>query len=178
MLRLSWEAFEALQIFEGRQFKTQHKSLFEIFSSQLQTIAGRRLLRTWFLRPSTDIDFINTRLDNLEYFLKQNSLRQEVQTVLGEMNCDVESLLMKLKRKTKAGDWRAILKFIGGALKLRQMFLKAFPQVHNAEIKTPPDATAAIVNKALCLFVEKDLRDIGACVAEIVRIIHTYKVTA
>jgi DNA mismatch repair ATPase MutS len=152
MLRISGDTFRALQVFDGDT--KSKKSLFDMYSHSLSTLAGRRLLKSWFLRPSTDVDFINARLDNVEFFMAKNDLRSDIRKILNNAGCDIDSLLLKLKRRTAVNDWRQLEKFVGGLLAIRECLLQSEANL--------------ITSKALELIVADDLREIGSCISEIV----------
>ncbi|XP_078437455.1 MUTS-homolog 5 [Wolffia australiana] len=74
-LKLDAAAYESLQIFQIDKHPShmgigRAKEGFSVFGmfNKCVTPMGRRLLRTWFLRPILDIDTLNNRLDTVSFF--------------------------------------------------------------------------------------------------------------
>lgn len=64
-----------------------------------KTPLGSRLLRWWLLHPLLKKDLINERLDRVESFIAEPSLRDRVRECLGEM-CDIERINVRVQAKT------------------------------------------------------------------------------
>lgn len=125
-----------------------------------KTVMGKRLLRTWMLRPSTDPEFINDRLDSIEFFLNNSELYTQVQSLLRHMSCNINTLMTKLKRRMAASDWQTLLKFTFNAIKLRTAV-----EGHGKS----GEADAPIILQKVCdLFRVNELRDLGSCINDIV----------
>jgi DNA mismatch repair protein MutS len=73
-------------------------TLFRAIDATL-TPMGKRLLRSWMLRPSIDIDGINRRLDAVEAGVKEFVAREELRRAL-EGVLDIERLLSRVTLET------------------------------------------------------------------------------
>ncbi|XP_020274527.1 DNA mismatch repair protein MSH5 isoform X2 [Asparagus officinalis] len=130
-LKLDAAAHEALQIFQidkhpshmGIGRAKEGFSVFGMFNKCI-TPMGRRLLRTWFLRPILDLDILNNRLNTISFFLcceeVVSALRQTLKSVR-----DVPHMLKKFNSPSSSctsGDWNAFLKCICSLLHINKIF--------------------------------------------------------
>ncbi|KAJ3695448.1 hypothetical protein LUZ60_000825 [Juncus effusus] len=122
-LKLDSAAYEALQIFQVDKHASnmgigRSKEGFSVFGmfNKCVTPMGRRLLRTWFLRPVLDITMLNNRL-NTEVI---SALRETLKSVR-----DIPHMLKKFNSPSSlctSGDWNSFLKCISALLHLNQIF--------------------------------------------------------
>src|SRR5215471_1477417 len=73
-------------------------TLFRALDATL-TPMGKRLLRSWMLRPSINVDEINQRLDSVEAGVKDFVAREELRRALGGV-LDIERLLSRVTLET------------------------------------------------------------------------------
>jgi len=74
--------------------KEKNKTLYGVLDRCI-TSMGSRLLRSWILEPSTDLDEINRRLDFVEAFMEDRLLLNEIREYLKGVY-DVERILARL----------------------------------------------------------------------------------
>ncbi|KAK9323444.1 muts domain V-domain-containing protein [Lipomyces orientalis] len=121
----------SLQIFEDeshpnfhtRGSTNRHKeglSLFGILNSTV-TPFGHQLLKSWFLRPSLSLQVITERHNAVALFVRQDNIHitAALKSSLKRIK-NIPSILNNLNMgKAALGDWKAILDFSFGCLKIR-----------------------------------------------------------
>ena len=78
-----------------------HPSLFGLLNHTLTAGMGERLLRRWLCQPLISVDRINARLDLVELFLNDVSLRNELRLGCLKGLVDVEKLAQRLERRVR-----------------------------------------------------------------------------
>ncbi|XP_057540344.1 DNA mismatch repair protein MSH5 isoform X3 [Amaranthus tricolor] len=121
-LKLDAAAHEALQIFHVDKHPShmgigRAKEGFSVFGmmNKCVTPMGRRLLRTWFIRPILDLETLNSRLDAISFFLYSGELMASLRGTLKFIK-DVPYILKKFNSPSSVcttSDWTAFLKVIG-----------------------------------------------------------------
>ncbi|XAR56702.1 hypothetical protein NMG60_11037280 [Bertholletia excelsa] len=124
-------AHEALQIFQTDKHPSymgigRAKEGFSVFGmmNKCVTPMGRRLLRSWFLRPIIDLDDINSRLNAISFFLCSEELLVSLRETLKSIK-DIPHMLKKFNSPSSActsGDWMAFLKSICSLLHVNKIF--------------------------------------------------------
>ncbi|KAJ3118199.1 MutS protein msh5 [Phlyctochytrium bullatum] len=116
-MRLNQTTLAALQIFSEEAHpniasdrRKEGLSLFGIMNKTL-TPTGAAMLRTWFMRPSTNLRIIEERLDTISYFIEPSNqaLAHELRVCLGNMK-NIPKILHNMKMKTTVQEWQAVLK--------------------------------------------------------------------
>ncbi|XP_077243681.1 MUTS-homologue 5 isoform X2 [Tasmannia lanceolata] len=130
-LKLDAAAHEALQIFQIDKHPShmgigRAKEGFSVFGilNKCVTPMGRRLLRTWFLRPILDLDILNGRLDTISFFICCEELMAALHDTLKYVR-DIPHILKKFNSPSsicKSGDWSAFLKSICSLLHINKLF--------------------------------------------------------
>ncbi|XP_060207259.1 DNA mismatch repair protein MSH5 isoform X4 [Lycium barbarum] len=139
-LKVDSAAHEALQIFQIDKHPShmgigRAKEGFSVFGmmNKCVTPMGRRLLRSWFLRPILDLDNLNRRLDTISFFLSAEaislSLRETLKSVK-DIPCILKFLppfLLPQKFNSPSSistsaDWAAFLKSICALLHISKIF--------------------------------------------------------
>ncbi|KAF5949430.1 hypothetical protein HYC85_011423 [Camellia sinensis] len=131
-LKVDAAAHEALQIFQIDKHPShmgigRAKEGFSVFGmmNKCVTPMGRRLLRSWFLRPVLDLDDLNSRLNavsfhplkitlimKISFFLCSEELLASLRETLKSVK-DIPHILKKFNSPSSActtGDWTAFLK--------------------------------------------------------------------
>ncbi|PIA36728.1 hypothetical protein AQUCO_03300144v1 [Aquilegia coerulea] len=130
-LKLDAAAYESLQIFQIDKHPShmgigRAKEGFSVFGmfNKCVTPLGRRLLRSWFLRPILDLDVLNNRLNTISFLLCSEevltTLRETLKTVR-----DIPHILKKFSSPSSicaSGDWTAFLKSICSLLHINKIF--------------------------------------------------------
>ncbi|KAJ9551389.1 hypothetical protein OSB04_015434 [Centaurea solstitialis] len=126
-------AHEALQIFQTDKHPShmgiveQKKgNLFSVFGmmNKCVTPMGKRLLRTWFLRPILDLDNLNDRLNVISFFFSFEELLTPLRDTLKFVK-DVPHILKKFNSPSSvctSGDWTAFLKSLSALLHINKIF--------------------------------------------------------
>ncbi|RAL48978.1 hypothetical protein DM860_001298 [Cuscuta australis] len=130
-LKLDSAAHEALQIFQIDKHPShmgigRAKEGFSVFGmmNKCVTPLGRRLLRSWFLRPILDLDDLNGRLDAISFFLNARELSISLRETLKSVK-DVPLILKKFNSPSSTCmnmDWAAFLKSICSLLHIYKIF--------------------------------------------------------
>ncbi|VFQ66333.1 unnamed protein product [Cuscuta campestris] len=130
-LKLDSAAHEALQIFQIDKHPShmgigRAKEGFSVFGmmNKCVTPLGRRLLRSWFLRPILDLDDLNGRLDAISFFLNARELSISLRETLKSVK-DVPRILKKFNSPSSTCmnmDWAAFLKSICSLLHIYKIF--------------------------------------------------------
>nr|XP_009803943.1 PREDICTED: DNA mismatch repair protein MSH5 isoform X6 [Nicotiana sylvestris] len=121
-LKVDSAAHEALQIFQIDKHPShmgigRSKEGFSVFGmmNKCVTPMGRRLLRSWFLRPILDLDNLNQRLDTISFFLSAEEISVSLCETLKSVK-DISRILKKFNSPSSistSADWAAFLKVIG-----------------------------------------------------------------
>ncbi|CAN6457480.1 unnamed protein product [Victoria cruziana] len=130
-LKLDAAAYEALQIFQVDKHPScmgigKAKEGFSVFGvlNKCVTTMGRRLMRSWFLRPMLDLEVLNERLDIISFF----HFFEESTTALHESLKNVKDIPRVLKKFNSpsyiasSDDWKTITKSISSLLRIRNIF--------------------------------------------------------
>ncbi|KAL6620475.1 hypothetical protein ACP70R_035614 [Stipagrostis hirtigluma subsp. patula] len=127
-LKLDATAHEALQIFQVDKHPSymgigRAKEGFSVFGmlNKCVTPMGRRLLRSWFLRPIIDIDVINNRLNTISFFLCCEEVMSALRETLKSVR-DAPHMLKKFNSPSSfctSSDWHTFLKLNGAGHFLR-----------------------------------------------------------
>ncbi|XP_009608754.1 DNA mismatch repair protein MSH5 isoform X4 [Nicotiana tomentosiformis] len=121
-LKVDSAAHEALQIFQIDKHPShmgigRSKEGFSVFGTMNKCVTpmGRRLLRSWFLRPILDLDNLNRRLDTISFFLSAEEIAVSLRETLKSVK-DISCILKKFNSPSSistSADWAAFLKVIG-----------------------------------------------------------------
>ncbi|XP_024960301.1 DNA mismatch repair protein MSH5 [Cynara cardunculus var. scolymus] len=124
-------AHEALQIFQTDKHPShmgigRAKEGFSVFGmmNKCVTPMGKRLLRTWFLRPILDLDNLNGRLNVISFFVSSDELLTSLRDTLKFVK-DVPHILKKFNSPSSVctcGDWTAFLKSLSALLHINKIF--------------------------------------------------------
>ncbi|KVI02323.1 DNA mismatch repair protein MutS, core, partial [Cynara cardunculus var. scolymus] len=125
-------AHEALQIFQTDKHPShmgigRAKEGFSVFGmmNKCVTPMGKRLLRTWFLRPILDLDNLNGRLNiQISFFVSSDELLTSLRDTLKFVK-DVPHILKKFNSPSSVctcGDWTAFLKSLSALLHINKIF--------------------------------------------------------
>ncbi|BFG29613.1 hypothetical protein CerSpe_158870 [Prunus speciosa] len=130
-LKLDAAAHEALQIFQTDKHPShmgigRAKEGFSVFGmmNQCVTPMGRRLLRSWFLRPILDLETLNCRLNAISFFLSSEELINSLRGTLKSVK-DIPHILKKFNSPSSictSGDWTAFLKSVCSLLHVNKIF--------------------------------------------------------
>ncbi|XP_058210844.1 DNA mismatch repair protein MSH5 isoform X6 [Rhododendron vialii] len=130
-LKVDEAAHEALQIFQTDKHPShmgigRAKEGFSVFGmmNKCVTPMGRRLLRSWFLRPILDLDSLNYRLNAISFFHCSEELLASLRETLKSVK-DIPHILKKFNSPSSActpGDWTAFLKSICSLLHVNKIF--------------------------------------------------------
>ncbi|XP_010244492.1 PREDICTED: DNA mismatch repair protein MSH5 isoform X3 [Nelumbo nucifera] len=130
-LKLDSAAYEALQIFQIDKHPShmgigRAKEGFSVFGmlNKCITPMGRRLLRSWFLRPILDLENLNSRLNTISFFLCSEELMATLRETLKSVK-DVPYILKKFNSPSSICtnvDWTAFSKSICSLLHMNNIF--------------------------------------------------------
>ncbi|KAI3755927.1 hypothetical protein L1987_55737 [Smallanthus sonchifolius] len=130
-LKVDSAAHEALQIFQTDKHPShmgigRAKEGFSVFGmmNKCVTPMGKRLLRTWFLRPILDLDNLNSRLNVISFFVSSEELLTSLRDTLKSVK-DVPHILKKFNSPSSvctSGDWTAFLKSLSALLHINKIF--------------------------------------------------------
>ncbi|WOK91851.1 hypothetical protein Cni_G00542 [Canna indica] len=130
-LKLDAAAYEALQIFQIDKHPShmgigRAKEGFSVFGmlNKCVTPMGRRLLRSWFLRPVLDLDILNNRLNTISFFLCCDEVMSALHETLKTVR-DVPHMLKKFNSPSSlctTSDWNTFLKCICSLLHINKIF--------------------------------------------------------
>ncbi|XP_039170674.1 DNA mismatch repair protein MSH5 isoform X2 [Eucalyptus grandis] len=129
-LKLDAAAHEALQIFQIDKHPShmgigRAKEGFSVFGmmNKCVTPIGRRLLRSWFLRPIVDLEHLNNRLNAISFFLSSEELMDSLRETLKSVK-DIPFILKKFNSPSSictSSDWSAFLKSVSSLLHLNKI---------------------------------------------------------
>ncbi|XP_070008947.1 DNA mismatch repair protein MSH5 isoform X2 [Nicotiana sylvestris] len=130
-LKVDSAAHEALQIFQIDKHPShmgigRSKEGFSVFGmmNKCVTPMGRRLLRSWFLRPILDLDNLNQRLDTISFFLSAEEISVSLCETLKSVK-DISRILKKFNSPSSistSADWAAFLKSVCALLHISKIF--------------------------------------------------------
>ncbi|KAJ8556331.1 hypothetical protein K7X08_023089 [Anisodus acutangulus] len=130
-LKVDSAAHEALQIFQIDKHPShmgigRAKEGFSVFGmmNKCVTPMGRRLLRSWFLRPILDLDNLNRRLDTISFFLSAEEISVSLRETLKSVK-DIPRILKKFNSPSSistSADWAAFLKSACALLHISKIF--------------------------------------------------------
>ncbi|CDY65220.1 BnaCnng46130D [Brassica napus] len=130
-LKLDAAAHEALQIFQTDKHPShmgigRAKEGFSVFGmmNKCATPMGRRLLRSWFMRPILDLEVLDRRLNAITFFISSIELMTSLRDTLKSVK-DISHLLKKFNSPTSlctSNDWTAFMKSIGALLRVNKIF--------------------------------------------------------
>lgn len=149
------DTIHALQIMESEHHpNAQHQgpntsrgakegfSIYGLFYPLAKTPQGKQRLRTYFLRPSKDIDFINQRLDGISMLLHPSNTEYLERLIESLKNIKNMQTLLKNMRKGASGPnrggttsvplWSRLLQFVFYALQITDII----KEMHSAEQTT------------------------------------------
>lgn len=106
------------------------KEGFSVFGmmNKCVTPMGRRLLRSWFLRPILDIENLNKRLDTILFFHSAEELMVSLRETLKSVK-DIPHILKKFNSpgsSCSSGDWTAFVKSCTSRKYLKSVSPKIF----------------------------------------------------
>ncbi|XP_048323609.2 DNA mismatch repair protein MSH5 isoform X3 [Ziziphus jujuba] len=143
-LKLDSSAHEALQIFQTDKHPShmgigRAKEGFSLFGmmNKCVTPSGRRLLRSWFLRPILDLENLNRRLNSISFFLCSEELMLSLRETLKSVK-DIAHILKKFNSPSSicaTGDWTAFLKSVCSLLHMNKMFEVGISESHREHLK-------------------------------------------
>ncbi|CAH8337021.1 unnamed protein product [Eruca vesicaria subsp. sativa] len=129
-LKLDAAAHEALQIFQTDKHPShmgigRAKEGFSVFGvmNKCATPMGRRLLRSWFMRPILDLEVLDRRLNAISFFISSVELMTSLRETLKSVK-DISHLLKKFNSPTSLctnNDWTAFMKSIGALLHVNKI---------------------------------------------------------
>ncbi|KAG0501432.1 hypothetical protein HPP92_001504 [Vanilla planifolia] len=118
-LKLDSSAYEALQVFQVDRHPShmgigRSKEGFSVFGmfNKCVTPLGRRLLRSWFLRPILTLNLLNSRLNAVSFFLCCEELMSALRETLKSVR-DIPFMLKKFNSPSAlctVADWNAFMK--------------------------------------------------------------------
>ncbi|KAL4201373.1 hypothetical protein AMTRI_Chr02g258370 [Amborella trichopoda] len=130
-LKVDATAHEALQIFQVDKHPSymgigRAKEGFSVFGmlNKCVTAMGRRLMRTWFLRPILDLDLLNDRLNTISFFHYCEELMVAFRETLKSVR-DISHILKKFNSPSSIStidEWSTILKSIASLLHIGRLF--------------------------------------------------------
>ncbi|KAI4388194.1 hypothetical protein MLD38_000547 [Melastoma candidum] len=129
-LKLDSAAHEALQIFQVDKHPShmgigRAKEGFSVFGvmNKCVTPMGRRLLRSWFLRPILELESLNNRLDAISFFISSEELTTSLRETLKSVK-DVAHILKKFNSPSSicsGTDWSSFLKSVSSLLHMQKI---------------------------------------------------------
>jgi len=91
VMKMDYSTLLNLELIEPLRAQSKHKTLFS-FLDVCKTSMGSRLLKDWIMHPLYDLVEINTRQNQIEYFVKDYILKDKLKDYLG--NCyDIQRLV-------------------------------------------------------------------------------------
>ncbi|CAN8258651.1 unnamed protein product [Cochlearia groenlandica] len=130
-LKIDAAAHEALQIFQIDKHPShmgigRAKEGFSVFGmmNKCSTPMGRRLLRSWFMRPILDLEVLDRRLNAISFFVSSVELMVSLRETLKSVK-DISHLLKKFNSPTTlctSNDWTAFMKSIAALLHVNKIF--------------------------------------------------------
>ncbi|XP_056673878.1 mutS protein homolog 5 isoform X4 [Monodelphis domestica] len=137
LVSIDQDTYSVLQIFKSEIHPSVYKmasglkeglSLFGILN-RCRSKGGEKLLRLWLMRPTQDLEELNSRLDVIQFFLLPQNL--EMALTLHGLLSHIKNVPLILRRMllshTKVSDWRILYKTAYSALGLRDT-CRSLPQ--------------------------------------------------
>lgn len=91
VMKMDYSTLLNLELIEPLRTQSKHKTLFS-FLDVCKTSMGSRLLKDWIMHPLYDLSEINTRQNQIEYFVKDYILKDKLKDYLA--NCyDIQRLV-------------------------------------------------------------------------------------
>lgn len=91
IMKMDYSTLLNLELIEPLRTQSKHKTLFS-FLDVCKTSMGSRLLKDWIMHPLYDLNEINTRQNQIEYFVKDYILKDKLKDYLA--NCyDIQRLV-------------------------------------------------------------------------------------
>ncbi|KAG0262020.1 MutS protein msh5 [Actinomortierella ambigua] len=125
--------------------------------SLTRTPQGRNLLRQWFLRPSLDLNVIQSRQQSVECLVKpenQPAMDQMLRCLSRIKN--IPRVLQAIHRKAMLKDWQGIIQFACYSLKIYSLCHELF------EVETP------IIHSIRNTFQVQELNEVGSLINDVV----------
>ncbi|KAI8110889.1 hypothetical protein M9434_004463 [Picochlorum sp. BPE23] len=97
-MRVDAAAQKALNVLKSRTDANETFSLYGIMN-KCRTPMGKRLLKSWLKQPLTTLDEIHARLDVVEAFVEDSSLRSDINGLHLRGVPDIERLTRRLERR-------------------------------------------------------------------------------
>ncbi|XP_027732494.1 mutS protein homolog 5 isoform X2 [Vombatus ursinus] len=129
LVSIDQDTYSVLQIFKSETHPSVYKvasglkeglSLFGILN-RCRSKWGEKLLRLWLMRPTQDVEELNSRLDVIQFFLLPQN--QEMALTLHGLLSHIKNVPLILRRMvlshTKVSDWKILYKTVCSALGLR-----------------------------------------------------------
>ena len=91
---LDFSTIRNLELIENLQNRTAYGTLRQVLDNT-NTSPGSRLLTSWLLRPSLNLEEIQGRLDATEELFEDSISREELRNLLGKMN-DIERIIGRI----------------------------------------------------------------------------------
>ncbi|XP_074092789.1 mutS protein homolog 5 isoform X3 [Macrotis lagotis] len=137
LVSIDQDTYSVLQIFKSETHPSVYKmasglkeglSLFGILN-RCSSKWGEKLLRLWLMRPTQDLEELNSRLDVIQFFLLPQN--QEMAQTLHRLLSHIKNVPLILRRMllshTKVSDWKILYKTVYSALGLRDT-CRSLPQ--------------------------------------------------
>ncbi|XP_074167535.1 mutS protein homolog 5 isoform X3 [Sminthopsis crassicaudata] len=137
LVSIDQDTYSVLQIFKSETHPSVYKvvsglkeglSLFGILN-RCRSKRGEKLLRLWLMRPTRDLEELNSRLDVIQFFLLPQN--QEMALTLHRLLSHIKNVPLILKRmllsQTKVSDWKILYETVHSALGLRDT-CRSLPQ--------------------------------------------------
>ncbi|XP_051852195.1 mutS protein homolog 5 [Antechinus flavipes] len=137
LVSIDQDTYSVLQIFKSETHPSVYKvasglkeglSLFGILN-RCRSKRGEKLLRLWLMRPTQDLEELNSRLDVIQFFLLPQN--QEMARTLHGLLSHIKNVPLILKRmllsQTKVSDWKILYETVYSALGLRDT-CRSLPQ--------------------------------------------------
>lgn len=94
VMKMDYSTLLNLELIEPLRTQSKHKTLFS-FLDVCKTSMGSRLLKDWIMHPLYDLNEINTRQNQIEYFVKDFILKDKLKDYLS--NCyDMQRLVGRI----------------------------------------------------------------------------------
>ncbi|KAF9163576.1 MutS protein msh5 [Actinomortierella ambigua] len=125
--------------------------------SLTRTPQGRNLLRQWFLRPTLDLNVIQSRQQSVECLVKpenQPAMDQMLRCLARIKN--IPRVLQAIHRKAMLKDWQGIIQFACYSLKIYSLCHELF------EVETP------IIHRIRHTFQVQELNEVGSLINDVV----------
>ncbi|CAL1390860.1 unnamed protein product [Linum trigynum] len=97
-MRLDSTAMRALNVLENKTDANKNFSLFGLLNRTCTAGMGKRLLHMWLKQPLLDVEEINTRLDLVQAFVEDATVRQNLRQHLRRIS-DIERLVRNLEKR-------------------------------------------------------------------------------